>query len=74
MGLMLSSMACYDPRYAPQLWKDWGIHDDDSGGLEFLRTHPAAPHRADSLAGLVEQALEVHACASCPRLVGLDSS
>ena len=48
--------------------------DIRDGGLEFLRTHPVAPHRADSLAQLVHEALELHACASCPRLAELDSS
>ena len=66
VGLLLSAMACFDPRYAAQLWSDWGRSADDEGELEFTRTHPSSPHRAKDLAGpQLLNALQHRACSDC---------
>lgn len=64
IGLLLMAEACYDPRDAPQLWRN--MREAARGAPpEFLSTHPSHDSRIAALEEAMPKALEIFG-ESCP--------
>ena len=60
MGLVLMSLAGFDPRTAPPFWERMAAQSGGSNVPGFLSTHPVSEARAKRLAELMPDAITVH--------------
>jgi len=63
MGLILMSMAGYDPREAPKFWERMSAASGPSGTPAFLSTHPNPENRKAALEAEMPKALEYYKAA-----------
>lgn len=60
IGLVLMSLAGYDPREAPRFWERMAAASGNGGGPEFLSTHPVSTNRVARLESMLPDAITVY--------------
>ena len=60
IGLILMAKAGYDPREAPAFWQRFAATHDGTEPMEWLSTHPNDERRAQALAALLPEALQLY--------------
>ena len=63
IGLILMAKAGYDPREAPAFWQRFAATHDGTETREWLSTHPNDEHRAEALATLLPEAMQLYEAA-----------
>ena len=63
IGLILMAQAGYDPREAPAFWQRFAASHNGAQPAEWQSTHPNDEHRAQALAALLPQAIQLYEAA-----------